>query len=163
MTHITQIIALIAHFETFIPCPYADRAQYSVGYGTKSTDGQCVTEPQAQKALSSIVMKHYRPLAKEAGLTKEQVAALTSLSYNIGQGALAKSNVVKLAKEGNTCQAAKVFDKWIYQSGKKLPGLVERRAKEKALFLKNLNCEVKLAGYTALIKVTGIAMPGMAW
>ena len=33
-------------------------------------------------------------------------------------------------------EAAKEFDRWVYANGKKLSGLVSRRAEEKALFLK---------------------------
>jgi len=71
-------------------------------------------------------------------LTQGQFDALCSLVFNIGQGNYAQSTIRKLVNAGDFSSAAAEFDRWIYttKNGKKepQPGLITRRAKERALF-----------------------------
>lgn len=71
-------------------------------------------------------------------LSQGQFDALCSLVFNIGQGAYAQSTLRKLLQAGDYAAAADEFGRWIHatQNGKKitLPGLVTRRAHERALF-----------------------------
>jgi lysozyme len=64
-----------------------------------------------------------------------QFDALTSFTYNCGEGALAKSNLLKKVNAGDFEGAALEFHKWNKGGGKVLPGLVRRRASESLLFL----------------------------
>jgi lysozyme len=68
-----------------------------------------------------------------------QLAALVSLAYNIGNAALAKSSVLRAHNRGDFAAAARAFALWnkATVSGKLtvLPGLVTRRAREAALYL----------------------------
>jgi lysozyme len=43
-----------------------------------------------------------------------------------------------LINKGSMKAAAEQFDRWVYAGKEKLPGLVKRRAAEKALFLDGL-------------------------
>lgn len=69
-------------------------------------------------------------------LNQNQFDALVDFAYNAGIGALQKSTLLKKLNAGDYAGTAKEFDKWVYGGGKKLGGLVKRRANEKALFLK---------------------------
>jgi lysozyme len=71
-------------------------------------------------------------------LSLNQFNALCSLVFNIGQGNYAASTLRTKLKAGDFAGAAAEFDRWIYGTvdGKKvkLPGLITRRAAERALF-----------------------------
>lgn len=67
-------------------------------------------------------------------LTQNQFDALTSLVFNIGRSAFAKSTMLKLINQGKCYDAAKQFDRWVYAKKKKLPGLVKRREVERLYF-----------------------------
>lgn len=71
-------------------------------------------------------------------LNQNQFDALCSLIFNIGQGNYAQSTLRKKLHDGKYDEAAAEFDRWVMGTvdGKqqKLPGLVTRRAAERALF-----------------------------
>lgn len=100
--------------------------------------GMTWTEGEAEAGLR-------RELAKfEAGvqrlvtvdLTQNQFDALVSLTYNIGLGAFAKSTVLKRLNRGDYEGAAQAFHAWRKGGGRVLGGLISRRQREAALFLK---------------------------
>jgi GH24 family phage-related lysozyme (muramidase) len=68
-------------------------------------------------------------------LTQGQHDALVSWTYNEGAGRLQTSTLLKLLNAGDYSGAAGQFGVWVYGGGKKLPGLVTRRASEAALFV----------------------------
>ncbi len=68
-------------------------------------------------------------------LAQEQFDALISFAFNLGATALAESTLLILVNKGSHKAAAEQFDRWVHAGGKKLYGLVRRRAAEKALFL----------------------------
>lgn len=61
--------------------------------------------------------------------------ALVSITFNVGCGTMQKSTMFKLAREGYSKAMCLQFPRWIYASGRILPGLVERRNKERDLCL----------------------------
>jgi lysozyme len=69
----------------------------------------------------------------------EELAALVSLAWNIGLGALARSSVLRAHKAGNRQAAARAFGLWnkarVNGVLQVLPGLTSRRAAEAALYL----------------------------
>ena len=71
-------------------------------------------------------------------LTPNQYDALVSLVFNIGQGNYAKSTLRAKLKAGDVAGAAGEFGRWAFATVNgvtaKLPGLVTRRAEERALF-----------------------------
>lgn len=69
-------------------------------------------------------------------LNQNQFDALVSFSYNCGAQALARSTLLKHVNAGRFERAAKEFPKWNRGGGRVLPGLVARRAREEALFMK---------------------------
>lgn len=70
---------------------------------------------------------------------QNQFDALVSLVYNIGEGAFAKSTVLRLHNQGDFISAAKAFGYWnkarVNGVLKTVNGLVQRRADEADLYL----------------------------
>lgn len=71
-------------------------------------------------------------------MAPETHAAFTSFSYNVGIGAFQKSSVARLYNEGKPIAACNFLEKYVYAKGKRLPGLVKRRAAERELCLRGL-------------------------
>jgi lysozyme len=69
-------------------------------------------------------------------LNQNQYDALTDFAYNAGATNLRTSTLLKKLNKGDYIGAALEFGKWIYGGGKRLSGLVTRRAAEKNLFNK---------------------------
>ncbi|MFN7318108.1 MAG: lysozyme [bacterium] len=67
-------------------------------------------------------------------VTQGQYDALVSFTFNVGSANLAKSTLVRKLNSGDCWGAAAEFDKWVYARNQKLPGLVKRRADERAAF-----------------------------
>ncbi|HHH1258995.1 TPA: lysozyme [Yersinia enterocolitica] len=61
--------------------------------------------------------------------------AATSITFNAGCGAMQKSTMFQYFRVGDITAACEQFPRWVYGGGKKLPGLVTRRDKERALCL----------------------------
>lgn len=60
--------------------------------------------------------------------------ALVSLVFNIGIGNFKRSTLLKKLNKGLFAEAADEFGRWTYAGGKKLTGLVNRRAEEARIF-----------------------------
>jgi lysozyme len=67
-------------------------------------------------------------------LTQPQFDALCSFTFNIGVAALARSTLLRLLNQGKYDEARDQFKRWIYAGGRKLNGLVRRRALEAAMW-----------------------------
>ena len=67
--------------------------------------------------------------------------AATSITFNVGCGAMRKSTMFKYLNVGKYEQACNEFPRWTKAGGKVLPGLVIRREKEKALCLVDLKVQ----------------------
>lgn len=116
----------------------------TIGYGHTSDDyfkvkrGQVITNAKALDLLNHDIEE------AEAGidnlLTKplpngNMYGAIVSFVFNVGIGAFKKSTLLKKLNKEDYTGAAKEFGKWVKGGGKTLPGLVRRRAEEKALFM----------------------------
>ncbi|MEY3127238.1 MAG: hypothetical protein RL273_1411 [Bacteroidota bacterium] len=69
-------------------------------------------------------------------INKNQQLALLSLRYNIGGPAFDKSTLLRRLNEGNFNDAAMRFAEWRLSEGKINQGLVNRRERERQLFIK---------------------------
>lgn len=65
--------------------------------------------------------------------------AATSITFNVGCGAMRKSTMFKYLNAGKYVQACNELSRWTRAGGRVLLGLVSRREKEKALCLQDLN------------------------
>ena len=118
---------------------------WTIGFGTtiypnciKVKKGDTCTEAQAKSYMAHDLKKFEQAVngAVNIPLNQNQFDALVSLAYNIGTGAFNKSTLVKKLNAGDIRGAADQFDVWVNAGGKRMQGLVNRRAKEKELFLK---------------------------
>lgn len=65
-------------------------------------------------------------------------AALASFIFNVGEGKFRSSTLLKRLNAGETRAACDQLSLWVYAQGKKLAGLVKRRAAERELCLAGL-------------------------
>lgn len=110
----------------------------TIGYGHTAgvVMGQTITKQQADDYLRRDVRQFERAVARlvSVPLTQGQFDALVSFAFNLGEGALAQSTLLRLLNAGDYAGAAAQFDRWNKAGGRVLPGLVRRRAAERALF-----------------------------
>ena len=139
-------IDLICNFEGKRLMAYDDGVGvWTIGFGTtiypngiKVKKGDVCTEAQA-KAYMAYDLKKFELAVNNTvnvSLNQNQFDALVSLAYNIGTNAFKNSTLVKKLNAGDIRGAANQFDVWVKAGGKRMQGLVNRRAKEKALFLR---------------------------
>ena len=99
-----------------------------------------ITQVQADALLNGDVRQtvNFLNSVTQVELSQNQFDALCSLIFNVGQGNYAGSTLKKLLNTGDFNGAAAQFERWVSAtvSGKKqkLPGLITRRAAERALF-----------------------------
>jgi lysozyme len=119
---------------------------WTIGWGhTKNArQGMVITEAQAEAFLRedlAWVEAALRRLVK-VPVNQNQIDALGSLIFNIGEPSFAKSTVLRRLNAGDYLGAAEAFLMWDKQRDKKtgkmntLRGLTKRRQQERALFLK---------------------------
>lgn len=131
----------IKKFEGFRASAYRDPAGvWTVGYGfTKGvTSNTTISRAEADTRLIAELQEYasaVENLCAAVDLTEGQKDALIDFAYNLGVGALAKSTLLKCVLAGDVDGAAAQFGKWVYAGGRKLPGLVERRTRERERFL----------------------------
>lgn len=110
----------------------------TIGYGHTAgvAMGQTITQQQADDYLRRDVRQFERAVERlvKVPLTQGQFDALVSFAFNLGEGALAQSTLLRLLNAGDYAGAAAQFDRWNKAGGRVLPGLVRRRAAERALF-----------------------------
>jgi lysozyme len=69
------------------------------------------------------------------GLTQRQYDALVSFVINVGGRNYCKSTLARKQNAGDCVGAANEFSRWKYAGGREFPGLVKRRAYERAEYL----------------------------
>lgn len=138
-------LEVIREFEGFRENAYLDTGGvWTIGFGTikypngtKVKKGDSCTRAQAETWLKNDTAWVGACLDRTIKVTvnQNQFDALASFIYNVGETAFMKSTMLKALNAGNYAGAASQFDRWVYDNGKAINGLVNRRAKEKALFL----------------------------
>lgn len=139
-------IDLICDFEGKRLVAYDDGVGiWTIGFGTtvypngiRVKKGDTCTEAQAKAYMSHNLKKFEQAVNSSVTipLNQNQFDALVSLAYNIGTNAFKNSTLVKKLNAGDIRGAADQFDVWVNAGGKRMQGLVNRRAKEKEVFLK---------------------------
>jgi lysozyme len=66
-------------------------------------------------------------------VTQGQAVALVSATFNIGPKVVCGSTLQRKANAGDWSGACAELDRWVYAKGRKLKGLVRRRAAERAI------------------------------
>jgi lysozyme len=98
---------------------------------------RAITLVEAEELLVRDLKKFESQLARlvRVKLSENQWSALTSFIYNVGSGNFQASTLRSCLNRGQFQRAADEFPKWRRAAGRILPGLVRRRAAERALFL----------------------------
>ena len=117
---------------------------WTIGYGHTSAAGGMqvyagltITHAQAEQLLKDDLARMTYPVIKrlvKVDLTQGQFDALCSFIYNLGEGQVSQSTLLKLLNAKDYKGASGQFGRWIYDNGKKFDGLVTRRANEQELF-----------------------------
>lgn len=119
---------------------YKDANKQAIGYGNTHNVkvGDKITKKEAEALLRKTIIKYKKIVESNVrvNLNYYQLIALVSLTYNIGETAFKNSTLLKKLNNGDYIGAANEFDRWIYVNHKKSQGLINRRKKEKELFLR---------------------------
>jgi lysozyme len=133
---------LIKHAEGLRLKAYKDpgRGILTIGYGHTGSDvdaGDVISKTKATQLLKSDLDRFESTVGKlvKVPLTSNQFSAVVSLTYNIGEENFGSSTLLKRLNQNKYQGAANEFPRWNKSGNKVLPGLVKRRAKERALFL----------------------------
>jgi lysozyme len=132
-------LALVKDYEGLRLEAYPDTSGiWTVGYGHTAgvTEGDSVSAERAELLLEADLMEAERAVASLAKvpLTDNQFSALVSFVFNEGEGAFAKSTLLKKLNEGGYALVPACLKSWIFDNGRVQPGLVKRRAAEAALW-----------------------------
>ena len=110
----------------------------TIGYGSTGgiKPGQTITQAEAEAMLVDDLDAAAEAVHKlvTVPLTQGQFDALCDFVFNLGEGRLRDSTLLRLLNQGKYGEAAAQFRFWVMAGGKALPGLVTRRAAERALF-----------------------------
>lgn len=115
----------------------------TIGYGHTSAAGEPTVVPgmKITKAEADrIFSKDAQNFAAKVDalvtteVTQNQFDALVSFAYNVGIGAFGKSTLLKKVNARQFDQVPAEFMKWVNQNGEPVPGLVNRRRAEVAVW-----------------------------
>lgn len=143
MSALAHAVALIKRWEgcrlDAYPDPGTGGDPWTIGWGSTGPGirkGVRWTQAQADDRLAQDVerfLKGVRSVVKRSA-TDAQLGAMTSLAYNIGASAFAKSTLLRKFNAGDIGGAAAEFLRWNRAGGKVMRGLTNRRADEKRVF-----------------------------
>lgn len=105
---------------------------HGVKAGVRKTDAQIAADWERNILEAERCVNSYGNGRK---LSDNTFSAVTSITFNAGCGAMQKSTMFQLLRQGQVEQACDQFSRWVYGGGKVLPGLVTRRGAEKQLCL----------------------------
>lgn len=111
---------------------------WTIGYGHTRTvrPDMVITQQQADDLLREDLRVFEKAVddAVTIDLTDNQFAALVSWTYNIGEGAMRRSTLVRLLNQGHYEAVPGELAKWNKVKGKPVRGLSNRRAAEAGLW-----------------------------
>ncbi|MCW6023053.1 lysozyme [Serratia marcescens] len=138
-------IELIKRFEGLRLKAYQDSVGiWTIGYGwtqpvagTKVGPGMQIDQATADRLLKCGVVQYEQGVNQlvKVKITQSQFDALVSFAYNLGLRSLSTSTLLKKLNDGDKQGAADQFGRWVNAGGKRLDGLVARRAVEREMFL----------------------------
>ena len=95
--------------------------------------GKRYTKAECDALLVKNVAEHGRGVlaCTKVPLNQNQYDAFVRFTYNVGVSAYCHSTLVKKLNAGDYTGACWALDKWVYAGGRKIQGLVNRRASER--------------------------------
>lgn len=132
---------LVKEFEGLSLTAYKDSVGVeTIGFGTTGKnihEGMTITEAQAEAFLQADLAKFEAAVQRlvHHPLNDNEFAALVSLTYNVGAGALVHTHLATALNKGQMATAADCILAWNHAGGHVLAGLTRRREAERKLFL----------------------------
>lgn len=122
------------------PDPATGGEPYTIGFGHTGADVDVDTVWTIEQCCFNLCRTVYRLSSFIDGVVTVPItcgmrAALISFSYNLGRSSLKRSTLLVELNSGDYVSAAEQFPRWVYAGGKKMRGLVRRRADEKRCFI----------------------------
>ena len=138
--------AVVSYYEGYQPTAYRDPVGVpTICYGHTATArlGQTLSQAQCTDLLQADLGTAFAAVDRRAQieLPPPTRAALASFVYNVGEGAFARSTLLRKLNAGDLRGACHELSRWVYAGGRKLNGLVKRRATERELCLKGIEQE----------------------
>lgn len=135
---------LVVEFEGWVLRGYRDPVGIvtaCAGDTNNVTLGKAYTEDECQRRLALVLVDHGLDIAPciNAQLPVEIHAAALSFAYNVGASKACASTMFRKLNARDFRGACAEFSRWTYAGGRQLPGLVRRRAAERALCESGLN------------------------
>lgn len=136
---LTKLYELIRRFEGLRLRPYLCPAGIpTVGYGHTGPEVTLQSPPIspdfAEQLLTEDAEKHALVALKlSPNLSGDRLCAIADFVYNLGPTRYKASTLRRKIRDGEWLDAAEELEKWVWGGGRKLPGLVARRAAEAAL------------------------------
>lgn len=132
-------LALIEQFEGCKLSAYRDTGGvWTIGYGHTHNvkPGDTCSRAQAEQWLGEDLASAENAVEHliDTPLHDNEFAALVSFAYNVGFGAFAKSTLRTRLNRGDYACVPAFLKAWVFDNGKKIDGLVNRRAAEAALW-----------------------------
>ena len=137
-------ISLLKTLEGFRGKPYPDSGgKMTVGYGHLIIPGdgvvlQDIIDPvKGTELLCNDIKRTVAGVNNcvTSTITQDQFDALVVFAYNVGVTAFSKSTLLRMLNMGDVDGAYKQFLKWDMVGKDHIPGLLNRRLAEQALFL----------------------------
>ena len=144
MRHVTEDgLALIKRFEGFEPEIYICPGGWpTIGYGHVVRDDERdqfaggIDEATAEELLRRDVEVAERAVLRliRVPLEDGRFDALSSFAFNLGAGALQRSTLRRKVNRGEHDAVPDEFRRWVWAGGRKLKGLIRRRAAEASFY-----------------------------
>lgn len=113
---------------------------WTIGYGHTRTarPGMSINPSEAEALLKLDLVDAQEAVERlvKVPLSDHQFAAMVSFTFNLGAGNLAKSTLLRRLNAGEYDAVPTELAKWVNAGGKRLQGLVNRRAAEAGLWAK---------------------------
>jgi lysozyme len=144
---VTGVIALagviVAEFEGEARTGYVDPVGVVTacfGHTQTAELGKTYTENECLNLFAMDLGDHNEQLLRvvKQPLSTSEHAAYLSFHYNVGAGNFRSSTLLKYLNNDERVKACNELPRWVYADGRKLDGLVKRRAVERQLCLSEL-------------------------
>lgn len=138
------LLAYVPQFEGMILKGYRDPigiVTACAGHTKTAVLGKPYTKQECERLLADDLIEHAEGVLRctpDLRGRTYQLAAASSFAYNVGVGAYCNSTMARLNNAGQYAAACAQLDRWVYAGGKKLNGLVKRRATERQICMTGL-------------------------
>lgn len=142
--------AVVSYYEGYEPTAYRDPVGIPTicyGHTAGAQLGQTLSQAECKALLAGDLGEAFAAVDRRvsADLPDTRRAALASFVYNVGEPQFSSSTLLRKLNAGDVRGACHELSRWVYAKGKKLAGLVKRRATERELCLAGLDSPTTLA------------------